>query len=304
MSGQILVDGVLTGALLGLGAIGLTLTYAILRFANFAHGEFVTAGAYVALVAAPALAPALATVAPAESIGGLTFGWNLIAAMAVAMAVTGLLAAGLDWLLFARLRRHGTQIVLVIASFGASLAVRSLIEFGFGPGARYYTTDIAMGVRLPGGARATWDQMAIVALAAGLMVAMHLVMTRSPVGRAMRAASENPALARLAGIDVERVIRATWLLGGGLAAAAGVLLGVVVQVRPYMGFDLLLPMFAAAIVGGIGSVPGAVAGGMLVGIAEAAAVPLVGAQYRAAVGFLVLLAALLLRPRGLFGARP
>ena len=88
-----------------------------------------------------------------------------------------------------------------------------------------------------------------------------------------------------------------------MAAAAGVLLGVVVQVRPYMGFDLLLPMFAAAILGGIGSVPGAVAGGLLVGVAEAAAVPLVGAQYRAAVGFLVLLTALVIRPRGLFGAK-
>ena len=92
-------------------------------------------------------------------------------------------------------------------------------------------------------------------------------------------------------------------MGGALAAASGVMLGVIVQVRPYMGFDVLLPLFAAAIVGGIGSVPGAVAGGMLVGLAEAAAVPMVGAQYRAAIGFLVLLAALLLRPTGLFGRR-
>lgn len=161
-----------------------------------------------------------------------------------------------------------------------------------------------MGVRLGGGARATWDQISVLALALLLMAAMHLVMTRTPLGRAMRAASENPALARLAGIDVDRMIRATWVLGGALAAAAGVLLGVVVQVRPYMGFDLLLPMFAASIVGGIGSVPGAVAGGLLVGIAEAAAVPLVGAQYRAAIGFVVLLAALLIRPTGLFGPRP
>ncbi len=299
MSAQILVDGVLTGALLALGAIGLTLTYGILRFANFAQGEFVTFGAYAALIAAPLFGIALG----GDPVGGLTFGWRLVAALGLAMALTGLLAAGLDWLLFARLRRHGTQIVMVIASFGASLALRSAIEFGFGPQPAYFSREIALGVRLPGGARATWDQLGVLVLAAGLMIGMHIVMTRTPVGRAMRAASENPALARLSGIDVERVIRATWLLGGALAAAAGVLLGMVVQVRPYMGFDLLLPMFAAAIVGGIGSVPGAMAGGMLVGVAEAAAVPLVGAQYRAAVGFVVLMAALLIRPRGLFGAK-
>jgi branched-chain amino acid transport system permease protein len=299
MIGQILVDGVLSGALLGLGAIGLTLTYAILRFANFAQGEFVTAGAYVALVAAPAFGMALG----GGDIGQLTFGWPLVAALALAMLLTGGLAAALDWLLFARLRRHGTQIVMVIASFGASLALRSLIEFGFGAQPRYYSHDIAMGVRLGFGARATWDQMSVLALAAALTLAMHLLMTRTWLGRAMRAASENPGLARISGIDVDRVIRATWLLGGGLAAAAGVLLGVIVQVRPYMGFDILLPLFAAAIVGGIGSVPGAVSGGMLVGLAEAAAVPVVGAEYRAAVGFLVLLAMLLLRPTGLFGQR-
>ncbi len=97
------------------------------------------------------------------------------------------------------------------------------------------------------------------------------------------------------------IVWAAWAIGGALAAAAGVLLGVLVQVRPYMGFDILLPLFASAIVGGIGSVPGAMAGGLLVGIAEAAAVPIVGAEYRAAVGFLVLLAVLLVRPQGLFG---
>jgi branched-chain amino acid transport system permease protein len=119
----------------------------------------------------------------------------------------------------------------------------------------------------------------------------------------MRATSENPVLARVVGIDVARVIRTTWLIGGALACAAGVMLGLTVQIRPYMGFDLLLPLFAAAILGGIGSVPGAVIGGLIVGLAEAAAVQLIGANYRAAVAFLLILAVLMIRPTGIFGAR-
>lgn len=295
--GQIAIDGIMAGAMIGLGAIGLTLTYSILRFANFAQGEFITAGAYLALVGSAVLAGVLG----ADSIGDFTFGWRLLAALPVAMIGAGLLAVALDRLLFRRLRRHGTQIVLVIASFGASLALRSLIEFGFGAQPRYYAHEIAMTVPLAPGMRATWDQIAVLAMAVALMLLLHLVLTRTALGRALRAASENPDLARISGIDVAKVIDRVWFIGGALAAASGVFLGVLVQVRPYMGFDLLLPLFAAAILGGIGSVPGALAGGLIIGLAEAMAVPLVGAQYRAAIAFLVLLAALLLRPRGLFG---
>ncbi|MBV9537928.1 MAG: branched-chain amino acid ABC transporter permease [Acidisphaera sp.] len=294
MIGQVLVDGIGAGALIGLGAIGVTLTYGLLRFANFAHGEFVTAGAYAALV----VAGAFGEVAP---IGPLTFGWSLLAALAAAMACVGGLALLLDAALFRRLRRHGNAIVLVIASFGASLALRSLLEFAFGGEPRYYTTDIAIAVRLAPGMRATADQLVVLAVALLLMLATHLLMTRTALGRAMRAVSENPDLARLAGLDAAGVVRATWLLGGALAAASGVFLGATVQLRPGMGFDLLLPLFAAAILGGIGSVPGAMAGGMVIGLVEAAAVPLAGAQYRSAIAFLALLAVLLLRPRGLFG---
>ena len=149
----------------------------------------------------------------------------------------------------------------------------------------------------------TPDQLVMIALTAVLVTAMHLLMTRTTLGRAMRAVSENPALAGVVGIDVDRVVRATWLIGGALAAAAGIMSGIVVQIRPFMGFDLLLPLFAAAILGGIGSVPGAVIGGLIVGLAEAAAVPLIGANFRAAMAFLLLIAVLLLRPTGHFRER-
>ncbi len=297
-----MLGGLLSGAMIGLGAVGLTLTYSILRFANFTHGDTVSAGAYFALLGADALAPWLG--AWGQSLGALTFGPPLIVATAVSMALTGLLAWALDWLLFRRLRRHGAEIVLVIASFGASLALRSLIEFGFGERPRYYTHDIALGLRLPWGLRASADQVSLLATALLLMAGLHWLMTRTALGRAMRATSENPALAQVSGIDVALVVRQTWLIGGALAAVAGVFLGLTVQLRPYMGFDLLLPLFAAAILGGIGSVPGAMLGGLVIGLAEALAVPVIGAEYRAAVAFAVLLLMLLARPRGLFGTRP
>jgi branched-chain amino acid transport system permease protein len=117
----------------------------------------------------------------------------------------------------------------------------------------------------------------------------------------MRAVSENPQLAGLAGVNVRQVIRIVWILGAGLAAVAGVIAGLLIQIRPQMGLDLLLPLFAAAILGGIGSVPGAMLAGLTIGLSEAATVDLLGAQWRAAVSFFILVAVLLIRPQGLFG---
>ena len=301
MSLQFLADGLVMGAMIGLGAIGLTLTYSILRFANFTHGDFLSWGAYLTLT----LAIVIGAAVPQHDapIGALSFGWPVVAGGLIAMVLTGLMALALDLLLFSRLRRRGSAIVLVIASFGASLALRSLLEFIFTSRPVYFTREIQVALPIVPGIRLTPDQVATLGLTVVLVGAMHLLLTRSHIGRAMRATSENPMLARVVGIDVARVIRTTWLIGGALACAAGVMLGLTIQIRPYMGFDLLLPLFAAAILGGIGSVPGAVIGGLIVGLAEAATVQFIGADYRAAVAFLLIVAVLLVRPTGLFGVR-
>ena len=301
MSLQFLADGVLMGALIGLGAIGLTLTYSILRFANFAHGEFITWGAYLTLMFAAVVGGAAAP--SLEPLGPFSFGWGIIAAGAIAMLLTGGLALALDLVVFRRLRLRGNAVIMVIASFGASLALRSLVEFIFTSRPTYFGREIQIAIPLLPGLRVTPDQLSTLGLALVLVVAMHLILTRSHIGRAMRAVSENPALAQINGVDVAAVIRATWLIGGALACAAGVMLGLTVQIRPYMGFDLLLPLFAAAILGGIGSFPGAIVGGLIVGMAEAAGVGIVGANYRAAIAFLILIVVLLVRPAGIFGAR-
>ncbi len=237
-----------------------------------------------------------------------SFGWPLLAALVISAILTAGLALLLDWLLFRRLRK-GQAITLVIASFGAALALRNLLQFLYGTLPEYYSREIQIALRLVprdvlGGLRITPDQLLVIGLTAVVVVALHLLLTRTTLGRAMRATAMNPALARVAGVDVEGVVRATWVIGAMLAAIAGIFAGLVGQIRPMLGFDLLLPLFAAAILGGIGSVWGAVLGGFIVGLAESFSVPLFGAEYRAATAFLVLIAILLLRPTGIFGERP
>ena len=289
----------MSGALIGLGAIGVTLTYSILRFANFAHGEFISFGAYATLLVASVISALV--VGSDQGIGQLSISPAVIAASFVAMGLTAGLALALDRILFSRLRGKGAAISLVMASFGASMAIRAALEFAFTSRPAYFSRDLQIARPIGFGVRATSDQIALLAVAAALLAGVHLLLTRTQIGRAMRAVSENPALARAAGVDVDATIHFTWAIGGALASASGVMLGLLVQIRPFMGFDLLLPLFAAAILGGIGSAPGAFAGALIVGLGEAITVQLVGSEWRAAVAFLVLIVVLIVRPTGLAG---
>lgn len=300
MNPQALFDGLVAGSMIGLGAIGVTLTYSILRFANFAHGEFIAWGAYFALMASMACVTILGV--GRSPLGPFSFGWSLPLAGLFGVAMTALLALLLDAALFQRLRRQGSAIIImVIASFGASIALRSLLEFIFTSRPAYFSDELQIARPLFAGLKATPDQLLMLLVTALLMFGIHLMLTRTTAGQQMRAVSENPTLAEVAGIDVGKVIRRVWILGGALAATAGIMSGLLVQIRPTMGFDLLLPLFAAAILGGIGSVPGAIVGGLVVGLCEALTVQLIGAEWRQAVAFMILAAVLLLRPQGIFG---
>jgi branched-chain amino acid transport system permease protein len=299
---QILADGLVIGSVVSLGAIGLTLTFSILRFANFGHGELLAWGAYFALTAV-----AMFGATGMQPIAPFSFGWPLLGALAVSAVLTSLLVLALDAALFRRLRKQGA-ITLVIASFGAALALRNLLLYFYGGVPQYYSQELQIAIPLVprsvwGGMRVTPDQLFVLALTLVTVIGVHLFLSRSTLGRAMRATAMNPQLARVAGIDPERVLRATWVIGGVLAAVAGVFAGITVQLRPTLGLDLLLPLFAAVILGGIGSVWGAVLGGLIVGLAESAAVQIVGAEYRAAAAFAVLIAILLVRPTGLFAEK-
>ncbi len=296
MIAQYIADGVILGATLALGAIGLTLTYNILRFANFAHGELLTFGAYFGLVFASLFAGG-------QALGPLTFGWGFLLAIVAAAVLTAGLALLVDWLLFRPLRSSDIAVTLVIASFGASLMLRNVVVFVWGSQPEYYSRNIAIAREILPGVRLTANEIFVIVLTAVLMLALHLFLSRTRLGKAMRAVSDNPALARVTGIDVHGVIRWTWIVGGSLAAIAGVLFGLTVQISPEMGFNLILPMFAAAILGGVGSIYGAVLGGMIIGLAGSLSVPFIGAAYMPAVGFTLMFLILLVYPQGILGDR-
>ncbi len=301
---QIAADGLIIGSVISLGAIGLSLTLSIVRFSNFSHGELLAWGAYLALLVTSGLTAMREGQAP---IGPFSFGWGLVLGMVGSAIMTALLSLLLDTMLFKRLRKQGA-ITLVIASFGAALVLRNLLLFWQGGVPKYFSENLQMSIpMLPrsywGGLRFTPDQLLVLALTFATVAGLHLFLRFSVLGRSMRATAINPALAQVTGIDPERVLRATWLISGVLAAVAGVFAGITTQLRPTMGVDLLLPLFAAVILGGIGSIWGAVWGGLIVGLAESVSVTLVGAEYRTAAAFVVLILVLMVKPNGLFGER-
>jgi branched-chain amino acid transport system permease protein len=298
---QNVADGILTGAVVALGAIGLSFTMRILRFANFAHAELLTWGAYFGLVF---LSAATALGLPAGGrIGPFSFGWPLLAAILFSAGATAVLALALHFLVFRRLARSANAMTMVFASFGLALLLRHSILFFFGHDPIYYSNELQFAVRLPGGVRILPDQVFLLGLTIVTVVALHLFMTRSRAGIAMRAVAENPDLARVSGVNVATVVLWVWTIGAAGAAVAGVLYGLTVQLRPELGFSLILPLFAAAILGGAGSLYGAVIGGLAVGLAENLSLLVIPSTYKPAIPFLLILAVLFFRPRGLFGER-
>jgi len=293
---QVLVDGLVASSFIALGVIGLSLVYNILNFPSFAHGDHLTIGAYFAYAI-------VLTIGTAGAIGTLTFGWPVIIAAFLAAILTALVAQILDRAIYGQLRRKGSsRITLIIASFGVALMLRHLVVMFFGPEPVYYSFAIQPALRL-WGIRITPNELVVLGVTAFLVVALHLFLTRTRLGKAMRAVAENPALARVNGIDVDGVIRWTWGIGTGLAAIGGVLFGIAIGLQPFFGFELLLPMFAALIVGGMTNIYGAILGALLIGIAESLTVRYAAAEYRQAVSFLAVILVLMFRPQGLFGEK-
>jgi len=290
------------GSIIALGAIGLSLVYGVLRFANFAHGDLMTVGAYVALFMVVGVLPQGPPLAP------FSFGWEFLAALLVAMLVTGLVAFTIDRVIYRPLRlRRSPGIILAMAALGVAFFVRSIIYLTWGSDFHfYYLARARSAVELPLGIRIRPDQIFILGLALVLVLLIYLLLEKTKMGKAMRATSDNPELARVSGINTERVILWTWLIGGGLAGVGGVMYALDAQLRPEMGWFLLLPMFAAVILGGIGNPYGALAGGLIIGIVQQVSTafltpPPVRAAYAPGVAFLIMILVLLVRPQGIFG---
>lgn len=294
MIGQAIADGLLTGGILALGAIGYSLSVQILKFSNFAHSEMLTVGAYLTL----ALVSLIGNTHP---IGPLSFGLPLIAATILAGVGTGVVAIGVDKLVFSHLRsRKAAALTLVFASFGVALMLRNLVLLLWGADARYFGQELQIAVELLPDVRLLPDHVFVLFLTILLVLSLHLFLRASRVGVAMRAMADSPALTQACGVDTASVIRWTWLLAGMLAACAGVFTGLTVQIRPELGFNMLLAVLTAAVLGGAGNLLGAVVGGLIVGLAESLSVLVIPASFKPAVPFLLLLVVLYLRPQGLF----
>ncbi|MGN6549951.1 MAG: branched-chain amino acid ABC transporter permease [Pararhizobium sp.] len=314
-----LVAGLIIGAIYALGAIGVTLVFGILRFAHFAHGDMMTLGALIALVLA-----VLMQAAGFHSPLALVF-----VAMFPAMILTALIAIGFDKLFYKPLREAGAQpVVVVMASVGVTLMLQGAIRLFAGVSPRNMFIDrpkAIFHIPFPGAHRSiviTEPQLILFIFTAVAVIGLHAFLTRSRLGKAMRAVSDNPDLARITGINTDHVVWATWIIGGALACAAGTLLSMDVTLKPDLSFNILLPIFAATIVGGIGQPYGAIAGGFLVGLCESLAVfnwsilfrplqsalwfklpselELVPTEYKLMVPFLILIIVLIYRPTGIF----
>lgn len=298
---QHLADGILSGSIISLGAIGLSFTMKILRFANFSHSELLTWGAYTALIFLAFFSAF--TGGSDQTFGPFSFGFPLLLAMVFSCIATAVIALVLHRFVFARLSRTAGHMTMVFASFGVALILRHLVVLIWGSNPIYYSNDLQFAILLPGGVRVLPDQVFLLGVTIITVVSLHLFMTRTRTGIAMRGVSESPDLARISGVNVSAIINWVWVIGASGAALGGVLYGMTVQLRPELGFSLILPLFAAAILGGAGSLYGAVIGGLVVGLSENLSVMIIPTTYKPAVPFLLILLILYFKPSGLFGER-
>jgi len=280
---QLVIYGLVLGSIISLGAIGVSLIFGILRFAHFAHGDLMTLGAYFALV----------------FYGTLEL--PMPVAFVVALALTAGVAVLLDKLLYRQLRRS-SPVILLIASVGVALMVRSVIQMVWGTSNVVYDQGITMPY-VVWGLRIKPDWLVILGGVAVLVTAVHIFLQHTTMGKAMRATADNMDLARISGIDTERVVMWTWILGAALAAAAGIFLGMDTRLHPVMGWRMLLPVFAAAILGGIGRPYGAIVGGLIIGFAQEFSTLVLPPSYKTAVAFAIMVIMLVVRPTGLFRGR-
>lgn len=294
---QLIIIGVIVGSIIGLGAMGLTLSYGVMKFANFAHGDFMTLGMFLAYIVIGNLGWAGGRIEP------FSFGWGIIPAVMLAIAGVGAVAVVADWVIHRRLRNRGSGIItMAIASLGLGIMLRATVQMIWGPTAVRFTTGINPAMTLPGDLKVKPDQFFIVGLTIAIALCLYVLLYRTRLGKAMRATSDNPELAAIAGIDTERIRQATWAIAGGLTAVAGVMFAVQSQLRFDSGFTFLLPMFAATILGGIGNPWGALVGGLVVGITQEVSTQWIDPGFKLGVPFVLLIVMLLVRPRGLFGS--
>jgi len=286
---QLLANGLVTGSVIAIAAAGVSVVYGILRLVHFAYGDVMVFGAFMAFL--------------------FDVTWHLPMAVAalLAMVATAALSVLLELVLWRPLRRRQAGFMsLFLAAIGLALVLRQSIFLAWGPQPRQYRID-PYKVYVIGSVRLSGAQGVAIVVAAVAIVLVALLLGRTDLGRAMRAMADDRSLAAIAGLDTRRIVTATWVIAGALAALAGVLDGLVqTSFDPNFGFQQLLPIFAAVVLGGIGSAYGALVGGLALGIAMELSTWSgfaggVDPVYKPVVAFTLLIVALLVRPQGLFG---
>jgi len=280
---QLALNGLMAGTILAVPAIGFTAIYAVLRFPNFTVASHLTIGAFAGWVA------------------NTTLGWPAAAAVVVAFVVAGTAGVVNDELLLKPLRPAGA-LTAAIGAVALTIVLENVLRFAFGNDLRGYDLPIRRDWRVAG-LRVGPQQVQNFGIAVVAMAAVFLFLAFTRTGKAMRAVADNPMLAAIKGIDADRVARLTNFVGMGLAGIGGMLVGLDTSIDPLTGFRVILSVFAAAVVGGLGSIPGAVVGALTIGLGEELSLLVLAPAYRTVVGFAAILLVLTLRPRGILGER-
>jgi branched-chain amino acid transport system permease protein/neutral amino acid transport system permease protein len=280
---QLIANGIMAGSILAVPAIGLTTIYAVLRFPNFAIASHATIGAFAGYVA------------------NSRFGFSIVPSVVVAFLIAGLAGLITDELVLRPMRPSGL-VTTAIGSIALTILLENLIRFGFGNDLNEYDLPMARDWRVLG-IHIGPQQLENLAIAAVATACVFGFLSFTRIGKAMRAVADNPMLADIKGIDAVRIGRIVSFAGMGLAGIGGMLIGLDTSIDPLTGFRAILSIFAAAVVGGLGSVPGAVLGALTIGVGEELSVLILSPNYRSVVGFLAILLVLVVRPRGILGRR-
>ena len=290
---QSTIDGIAVGSIIALAAVGLTLTYGILRLANFAHGDILTLGAYLAFLA------------------NTTLKLNIVVSIAFGSIISIVLVLICEKILWQPLRaKKATSTTMMIVSIGLALVIRNAIVLAWGAKPQKYDLPTFPAIKIFDLA-ITQNKMVVIAAAIAVIAGLYYLLQNTKIGKAMRAVADNPELAKVAGINVNAVIISTWVIAGGMTAFRGSMYGLITNLRPNMGWFLILPMFAAVILGGIWNPYGAIAGALIVGISQEVATTCpvalgelqkycIGTEYKLGVGLVIMVLVLLFKPQGLF----
>ncbi len=286
---QLLINGISLGSIIALSAVGLTLSYGILRLSNFAHGDYMTWGAYLTLL----FDTLLSSILKDNPL-------NIWLAMVISTGIMIGYALLCEKILWQPMRqKRASWSTLVILSVGLSMFMRNGVILAAGASDHRYNLSVPEALNL-GGVRIGMYDLVVTTLAIAAIGGLHYLLQNTKIGKAMRAVADDIDLARVTGINVDRVVLWTWILAAGLTALGGSMLGLVEAVRPNMGWFLMLPLFASVILGGIGNPYGAIVGAFIIGIAQEVCTVVVPVQYKAGIALVIMILVLLVKPQGLF----